>query len=212
MLDTNPEPTLYRTLSGRRSIRRYRPDDVRQDVLQRLLAAATTAPSSHNRQPWRFLVIRDAGTKLALATAMGRRLREDRSRDGDDPAAIELDVQRSRARITGAPVVLAVCLTIEEMDVYPDAARNRAEYLMAVQSTAMAVQNLMLAAHAEGLGTCWMCAPLFCPDVVRTALGLPLPWEPQALVTLGHPDGPGRARARRPLSEIVRESSISANS
>jgi coenzyme F420-0:L-glutamate ligase/coenzyme F420-1:gamma-L-glutamate ligase len=139
-------------------------------------------------------------------------LLEDRSCDGDDPAAIELDVQRSRSRITGAPIVLAVCLTVEDMDVYPDAARNRAEFLMAVQSTAMAVQNLMLAAHAEGLGTCWMCAPLFCPDVVRVALGLPSPWDPQALVTLGHPDGPGRARTRKPLPEIVQESSIWTNS
>ena len=51
---------------------------------------------------------------------------------------------------------------------------------MAVQSTAMAVQNMLLLAHAEGLAACWMCAPLFCPDTVRAALDLPADWQPQA--------------------------------
>jgi F420 biosynthesis protein FbiB-like protein len=74
-----------------------------------------------------------------------------------------------------------------DMDRYPDEKRSRNEYLMAVQSTAMAVQNLLLAAHAEGLGACWMCAPLFCPDVVSAELDLPADWQPQALITLGYP-------------------------
>jgi len=132
-------------------------------------------------------------------------LRQDRSKDGDDPAAIEKDVARSRGRIAGAPVVLVVCLTMEEMDVYTDAIRARAEYLMAVQGTAMAVQNLMLAAHSEGLGSCWMCAPLFCPEVVRAALDLPQQWEPQALVTIGLPADPGVTRPRKPLCDVVRK-------
>jgi coenzyme F420-0:L-glutamate ligase / coenzyme F420-1:gamma-L-glutamate ligase len=75
--------------------------------------------------------------------------------------------------------VLVVWLTMEEMDAYSDAARARAEFLIAVQSTAMAAQNLMLAAHSEGLGSCWMCAPLFCPEVVRTTLNLLQQWEPR---------------------------------
>jgi coenzyme F420-0:L-glutamate ligase/coenzyme F420-1:gamma-L-glutamate ligase len=91
-----------------------------------------------------------------------------------------------------------------DMDRYPDK-RQRAEHLMAVQSTAMAVQNLLLAATADGLGACWMCAPLFCPDVVRAALALPDDWEPQALVTLGGPADTGKPATRWPLAERVRE-------
>jgi len=136
---------------------------------------------------------------------MGRRLRQDRTKDGDDPVSIEADVARSRARIAGAPVVLVVCVTMEEMDFYSDAGRARAEFLMAVQSTAMAAQNLMLAAHSEGLGSCWMCGPLFCPEVVRATLDLPQQWEPQALVTIGFPAGPAKQRPRKPLNEVVRE-------
>ena len=135
---------------------------------------------------------------------MGERLRRDRLDDGDARDAIEADVSRSYSRITCAPVIVVVCMTLEDVDSYPDARRQQAEYQMAAQSTAMAVQNLLLAAHAAGLGACWMCAPLFCGDVVQQALDLPCQWLPQALVTLGHSADAGKPRSRRPLSDVVR--------
>jgi F420 biosynthesis protein FbiB-like protein len=195
---------LHRAMRERRSIRRYRADTVGRDVLDRLFLSAAMAPSAHNRQPWRYLVIEDAALRRALARAMGERLAADRERDGDAAAVIARDVARSHARMSGAPVVILVCLTLEEVDVYPDAARGHAEFLMAVQSTAMATQNLLLAAHAEGLAACWMCAPLFCPDVVRATLDVPSHWQPQGLITLGVADEPGRDRPRKSLSAFVR--------
>jgi F420 biosynthesis protein FbiB-like protein len=191
-------------MRGRRSIRRYRADAVGRDVLDRLFLSAAAAPSAHNRQPWRYLVVEDAATKAALARAMGGRLAADRARDDDPQDAIARDVARSHARMTGAPVLILVCLTLEETDVYPDETRSRAEFLMAVQSTAMATQNLLLAAHAEGLAACWMCAPLFCPEAVRASLDVPPAWQPQGLVTLGVPADGGRDRPRKPLAAIVR--------
>jgi F420 biosynthesis protein FbiB-like protein len=134
---------------------------------------------------------------------MGDRLTQDRKRDGDADDVIRADVERSYRRIVEAPVVIVVALTLADMDRYPDEARSRAEYLMAVQSTAMATQNLLLAAHAEGLGACWMCAPLFCPDTVRTALNLPANWEPQGLLTIGYAAKPGKLKPRRPLNAFV---------
>jgi coenzyme F420-0:L-glutamate ligase/coenzyme F420-1:gamma-L-glutamate ligase len=167
---------LADVITDRRSIRRYATEPVDAVLLDHLLTAACWAPSAHNRQPWRFAVLRD-------------------------PTG---DVARSHARITGAPVVLAICLTLADMDRYPDPVRAAAERLMAIQSTAMAVQNLLLAATEAGLGACWMCAPLFCPDVVRAALDLPAAWEPQALVTLGHPASAGKPAMRRDLQDFVR--------
>jgi nitroreductase len=90
------------------------------------------------------------------------------------------------------------------MDCYPDERRSRAERAMAMQGTAMAAQNLLLAAHAAGLGACWMCAPLFCPDTVAATLALPQDWEPQAIVTVGYPADGGKPFARRPLDEVAR--------
>ncbi|MFN0041517.1 MAG: nitroreductase family protein, partial [Burkholderiales bacterium] len=159
---------------------------------------------AHNRQPWRFQLVEAQATKEKLARAMGERLRADRSRDGDPAEAIDADVARSYARITGAPVLIVVCMTMTDMDRYADDKRNQAERMMATQGTAMAAQNLLLAAHAAGLGACWMCAPLFCPDVVSAALALPTNWEPQAIITLGYPAEQGKPFRRRPLSEIIR--------
>jgi coenzyme F420-0:L-glutamate ligase/coenzyme F420-1:gamma-L-glutamate ligase len=175
------------------------PDDLIADMVR----AATRAPSAHNRQPWRFHIVREIQGKAGLAKAMGDRLRADRSRDGDDTHAIEQDVARSSSRINGAGALIAVCLTLEEMDTYPDTRRNDAEYIMAVQSTAMASQIILLKAQASGLGACWVCAPLFCPDTVRAALDLPAAWQPQGLILLGWPAEPGRVRDRKPLSEIL---------
>jgi coenzyme F420-0:L-glutamate ligase / coenzyme F420-1:gamma-L-glutamate ligase len=203
-LDLFRTPAGDALLRGRRSIRRYRAQPVSDETLRDILETATCAPSAHNRQPWRFAVVRDADLKRRVASAMGERLRIDRTRDGDDPAVVEKDVARSFARLDAAPAIIVVCLTMDDMDRYPDARRAAAEHQMAVQGTAMAMQNLLLAAHAAGLGTSVMCAPLFCPDTVRGALDIPAPWEPQALVTLGYPEGSGKPFRRRPLSDVVR--------
>ena len=189
---------------SRRSIRRYEAAPVPPETIRRILQAACWAPSGHNRQPWRFAVLERPEWKDRLAHAMGERLRADRMRDGDAAAAIEQDVTRSYRRITGAPVVIVIALDMKDMDRYPDERRQHAEFLMAVQSTAMAAQNLLLAAHAEGLGACWMCAPLFCPTTVADTLGLPKGWEPQALITLGKPANGGKPALRKPIDDMIR--------
>jgi coenzyme F420-0:L-glutamate ligase / coenzyme F420-1:gamma-L-glutamate ligase len=176
---------------------------VEDATLMRILSAATWAPSAHNRQPWRFMIVTEPNLKYRVALAMGERLRADRLADGDDPACIEQDVCRSRERITKAPAVVFVFLSMNCMDSYPDQRRCDAEYLMAVQSTAMATQNALLAAHEEGLGACVMCAPLFCPETVIAELGVPVDWRPQSVITIGWPAVPPRNRGRAPLAEVM---------
>jgi F420 biosynthesis protein FbiB-like protein len=194
---------MLRALMERRSIRRYDPGRPVPDALiTQVLTAAVWAASAHNRQPWRFAVVRDADVKAALAGAMGAQLRRDLERDGVPEEVIAKDTGRSYARITGAPVLIMLCLSMCDMDDYPDAQRAHLEYLMAVQSTAMAGMNLLLAAHDAGLGACWMCAPLFCPDVARAALMLPEDWQPQGMITLGYP-AEHREKTRHPLEMSV---------
>ena len=194
--------TLYRIIQERRSIRRFDGSAIPPETLQRVLEAATTAPSAHNRQPWRFVIITALEDKRSLANVLGEELREDRLTDGDDPGQIEKDVTQSIERIAGAPVVVIACLSMEAMDVYPDERRKTAEYIMAVQGVSMAAQNLLLAAHAEGLGACWLCAPLFTKDEVREELSLPDGWDPQGLIILGYPAEAGKERPRRPMEEV----------
>jgi len=180
---------LFTALHTRRSIRRYTDRPVSPTLIDRLLEAATRAPSSHNCQPWRFVVITTASVKAQLADRMGERLRADRLRAANRVEEIERDAARSRERITSAPVIIVVCLSTIDLD-------DPHERLMAIQSVAAAIQNLLLAAHEAGLGACWMAAPLYCPDVVREALQLPADWDAQALITIGYPADEGKPRGR----------------
>lgn len=148
--------------------------------------------------------MQDDRKKQNLAEAMGRELSRARIADGDDPQDVERDVERSIKRISQAPIVLVACLDMTEMDRYPDPQRNQAEYLMAVQSVAMVGQNIMLLAYAEGLGTCWMCAPLFSPSSVHEAFDIPPEWIPQGLILLGHAETAVNLPNRKPLKEVVR--------
>jgi coenzyme F420-0:L-glutamate ligase / coenzyme F420-1:gamma-L-glutamate ligase len=199
--DDQARPILD-VIATRRSIRRYREEPVPAALLELVLQAATWAPSAHNRQPWRFAVVQGLAARSRLAEAMGARLRADLEADGVAGAVIAADLARSYRRLAGAPVLIVVCLTMADMDRYPDERRQNNERIMAIQSTAMAGQNLLLAAHALGLAGCWMCAPLFSQETVCAVLELPAGWEPQGLVTLGYP-AQERIKERKPLPEVL---------
>lgn len=187
----------------RRSVRRYLSDPVPSDAVERVLEAARWAPSAHNTQPWRFVVLREQDAKRGLAETMARAWEKDLQDDGVPRDMREDLAQTSVERFTSAPIVIIGCMTMEEMDEYPDERRREAERAMAVQSTAAAIQNLLLAAHDEGLGACWFCAPLFCPDAVRRALGIPIEVEPQVLITVGKPAEEPKPPPRKALENIV---------
>jgi F420 biosynthesis protein FbiB-like protein len=134
---------------------------------------------------------------------MADRLTQELSADGADLRTIERQTARSRQRITSAPVAILCSLVAEGLACYPDARRNELEWQMAVQSVGAALQTLFLLAWERGIGSCWMAAPMYCPEVVRAALGLPEYHVPQALALLGYAAGPGQVRDRRPLREVV---------
>ena len=178
---------LSKIIRQRRSLRRYQAAPVPSEYIAQILEAGVWAPSAHNRQPWRFAVISMAATKTRLAREMGARLRRDLAADGLPPALIDADVGRSYQRITEAPILLLLCMSLRDMDEYGDERRDAHERAMAQQSAAMAGQNILLMAASLGLGACWMCAPLFCQELVAEVLDLPADWEPQGLITLGFP-------------------------
>lgn len=188
---------LSRLIRQRRSLRRYHADAVPETYLEQILEAAVWAPSAHNRQPWRFVVISEKATMQRLAREMGAKLRSDLSADKVSQAVIDADVARSYQRITAAPLLLLLCMSLQDMDDYGEERRNAFERAMAQQSAAMAGQNILLMAAGLGLGACWMCAPLFCQDLVVSVLDLPADWQPQGLITLGFP-AQERQREREP--------------
>ena len=178
-------------------------EPVSDSVIHNILATATFAPSAHNRQPWRFVVVTNLSVKEDLANAMAQDFERDLKHDGLSSEKIQAQIKRSRERITSAPVAILLCLDMREMDTYPDSKRQQAEHTMAVQSVAAAGLQLLLAAHAEGLGGVWACWPLFAQETICRTLSLPEAWEPQGMFFMGYPESIPEGREKRPIEEIV---------
>jgi F420 biosynthesis protein FbiB-like protein len=197
-------PDLHHFLRTRRSVRRFKPDPVPDSVIQNILLTATFAPSAHNRQPWRFCVVTDLAIKTELAEAMAIEFERELTHDGVSAEKIQSQIKRSKERITSAPLLILLSLDMSEMDVYPDRKRKQAEFRMAMQSVANAGMQLMLAAHAEGLGSVWVCSPLFAQETIQAVLNLPRSWEPQAMFFMGVPADIPEARERKSIQEVTR--------
>lgn len=177
--------SLSDAIKKRRSIRKYLPRQVPQDIVKGVLVAAGWAPSAHNSQPWRFIVLADVSIKRRLADAMADAWVKDLQRDG---ITVESDKRNERVeRFATAPVLILACLTVVDLRNFPDSERQMCERDLAVQSFGAALQNLLLAAYAKGLGACWFCAPAFCKETVRKILEIPDAVEPQAFVAMGYP-------------------------
>ena len=185
-------------IEARRSIRAFLADPVPREAIDGFVAAACSAPAPHHSRPWRWVVVDTPEGKQALADGMGARWRTDLDGDGVPAARVDELVDASHAKITGAPALVLGCLTWDGLDRYPDETRQRAEWGLALLSLGAAVENLMLAATAADLASCWVAAPIFCPAEARDALSLPRDWLPHALVLVGRRD-PSYTPPTRPL-------------
>ena len=166
---------LYQAIQNRSSIRKYQPDPVPNDILLKILEAARAAPSWANKQCWRFLVVKDAERKKELAASLPE----------GNPAT---------KAVAAAPVVVVACAD-------PKASghvEGKDYYLLDV---GIAMQQLVLAAFAEGLGTCWVA--WMDEDAIRKACNVPEDFRVVALTPVGFPAKEARSIPRKDLSEIA---------
>jgi len=194
---------LSALLQSRRSVRKYQARPVSRELIEHILEAARWAPSPHGRQPWRFVVLTRREVKKQLAEHMGDTWRQNLEMDGQDAEIVNIRMEKSRQRILSVPVIIIPCLYLEDLDHYPDERRQADEKTMAIQSIGAAIQNMLLMAYDLGLDTGWMCAPLFCPEVVCNALSLDTRLIPQALITVGYAAADPQRRERLPLSSLI---------
>ena len=193
-------PTLIRS---RRSVRQYQKRPVAREQIEQILEAARWAPSPHGRQPWRFAVLTKPELKRRLADQMGETWQRNLEMDGQPAEIVNIRREKSYQRILHAPALIIPCLYLEDLDHYPDAQRQADETTMAVQSIGAAIQNMLLMAYDLGLDGGWMCAPLFCPEVVCAALELDTRLIPQALITIGYAAADPKRRERFPLDSLI---------
>lgn len=194
---------LDAVIRGRRSVRAFRPDRVPAEVVRGAIEAAGWAPSPHGRQPWRFAVVEEAGRRVGLADAMAATWDEQLRLDGQDEAVVRIRLEKSKQRLIEAPVLVIPCLYLDDLDVYPDPARQEAERIMAIQSIGSAIQNFLLSIYASGYDVGWMCAPLFCPEIVRDYLALDIALIPHALIPVGIAAKDPVRRPRMPAEALI---------
>ncbi|HXF74039.1 MAG TPA: coenzyme F420-0:L-glutamate ligase [Actinomycetota bacterium] len=185
-------------ISSRRTIRSFGPGEVPRRAVEEAVRAACTAPAPHHTRPWVFVALTSAAARRRYLAAMAWAWRRDLERDGVAPATIERRLARSDEVLGRAPVLLVPAIRLRGAHAYPDAERTRAERDMFVLSAGAAIQNLLLALHAQGLASCWISSSLFCQEEARAALGLDEGWEPMGTVAVGPPP-PGGPPPRPPL-------------
>lgn len=190
-------------LRGRYSVRKFQPQPVSREVLERILETTTWSPSAHNAQPWRFVLLESEESRQQLGIALGKRLEQALLAEGMEAEAARARFERSRERIATAPLGILLCVDAEAVPYEEDLERQAREYQMAVQSAALAGGTLLLAAHAEGLEGVWLCAPLFQPELVRQVLELPESWHPQGLLLMGAPDESAQSRERIKWQDVT---------
>lgn len=195
-----PNETIQ-SIRARRSVRTFTKDDVTEEQVRVLLQAANEAPSAHNQQAWRFVVLRgEKKNELAhLVTARSATL----------PRTAAVLLRMGSKSILSAPVVIAVAnsgdLIRHGTDLFQVEKAMAHDFFrtMEIQSSAAAVQNLLLAATSLGLGTVWLGILYLIKDDVLRFLGEP-EGEFMAVVPVGHPERLGRAPQKHPLETKVR--------
>ncbi len=194
---------VFDAIRGRSSVRAFRTDPIDRDLVVRAIEAAGWAPSPHGTQPWRFALVERLEDRRSLAAAMADSWREQLRLDALPDDVIEHRVRRSIDRLERAPIIVILCLYLGDAHHYPDRARQNAEELMAIQSLGAAAQNFLLTLHAQGLDSGWMCAPLFCPEVIRRHLGLTGSLRPQAMFPIGQMSSPPKRRPRKAVDDLI---------
>lgn len=213
---------IYETMSSRRSVREFRKEMPPRESIERLVAAAVTAPSASNKQPWRFLAVTRRALIEELARAVERAVERIAVHVAPGYEAAFRDYGTYFTRFEAAPVVLVVLwrpvlvlshLVDEDLDAADRGRIRDLEDLSGVVSSSLAMQNLLLMAHHLGLGASGMTGPLLAADALRELLAVPPSWRITALVPVGYPlsqeggDESGdevEAPPRKPVARVLR--------
>jgi nitroreductase len=204
---------VYEAMRTLRAVRRLKPDPIPDDVLHRILEAATWAPTGGNRQPWRIIAVKDRARKERLGALYAEQwvgfAQMYRSRLGDLPEAIRAKTEKMLragdylgAHFGEASVIAIFCFNPKEMAI-TDAKLDRVS-VVGGGSVYTAVENLLLACRAEGLGCVLTTLLCQCEPEVRELLQIPQPWGTAAAVPIGYPVLRGHGPiSRRPVEELT---------
>lgn len=200
----NSSENLIEILKNRRSYKfDFSSKPVDMNLIKEAIEIARWAPSAHNGQFWRYIILDDDDNRQVLIDSMNQKLNEDLIRDGKQEKYIKKKTNKTRNRFIQSPYLIVSCLDTKDLDNYSDLERTQNEFLLGVQSVSSSITYLLLALEVNGLAACWYCAPLFAKKIVKKILDLPDTYVPMAFITVGHPKKAPKAPSRKELSEIM---------
>lgn len=203
---------VFEAITTRRSIRKFKPDPIPEGDIRTIVRFATHAPSAGNRQMWKFLAVTNTTALEEMRDAILSKLDLLLQRPESEDHRARLEAAKgystffAEAPVTivvlGEPYRSAVDEVLEKIGWNKsaiDALRQRPD----LQSIGAAIQNLCLAAHGMGYGTCWMTAPCIAGPEIKDILDIQPPWEVVALVALGIPNEEPPVKSMKPLEEVL---------
>ena len=205
---------LFEAIRTLRSVRRFRDDPVSDGVLRDIIEAATRAPSARNAQPWYFIAVRDPELKRAIGELYRSAWVQARTYTAAVDADADIKDRPGYARMLQAvdelathlhltPVIILACLDTSQLGPMADAGGHIVAPQSAYASIFPAVQNLMLAARAFGIGSTLTTVYASAEAELRALVGIPPHIHVAALVPLGYPTAPFRATQRKPLDAVA---------
>jgi coenzyme F420-0:L-glutamate ligase/coenzyme F420-1:gamma-L-glutamate ligase len=198
------EKIFTRVLKSRRSYKsEFEPEKITSKEIEECIDIARYAPSAHNGQYWRYIILEQDSIRDYLIEKMNKKLKSDLKKDGKSDLFISQKTSSRRETFLKAPILVLLCLDTEELEEYNDPERDELEYLMGVQSVSSSATYLLLTLEAKGYASCWYCAPLFAKEIVKEVLNLPQSYIPMAFFTVGRAKKSPNMPKRKNLNEII---------
>jgi len=208
-IDLFREPKDNKFLGILKNRRSYKFDfaskDLDKKIIEECIELACWAPSAHNGQFWRYIILQKGKLRKRLVDKMNEKLRYDLLKDGNDEEVIKVKIEKTRNTFLKAPYLILLCLDQKELEKYEDIERTHNELLLGVQSISSSATYLLLAFETKNLAACWYCAPLFAKEIIKKSLKLPKSYIPMAFFTVGYPIKSVKAPNRKKLKEIIYE-------